>query len=126
MPLYEIGGETIRRKNLYMPCAIGPRFDSATPEERLRILKETWWCDLVSNSEWKALMQEADFNPSAKSRLKRKAAGWLVVLGRIALLNPDLYNEITTEAEEIYMAQIGKKHPVLGPARGGDSAKRGA
>jgi hypothetical protein len=112
-PVYDLGGERIRRKNFYMPCAIGPRFDSASPEEQARILKETWWCDLVSGSEWKALMQEPDFSPSAKSRLRRKAVGWLVVLGRIALLNPELYNSIVKDAEDLYRTQIGTDHPII-------------
>ncbi len=112
MPLYQVGEEVVRRKNLYMPCVIGPKFDEATPEEKARILRDTWWADLISNSEWKVLLTE-DFTPSAKSRLKKKAAGWLIALGRIAVLNPKLYNEVTDEAQRRYEEQIGKPHPVI-------------
>jgi hypothetical protein len=31
MPEYEIAGQRVRRKHTYMLCAIGPRFDEATP-----------------------------------------------------------------------------------------------
>jgi hypothetical protein len=98
MPEYEFGGQLVRRKNLYMPCAVGPRFDDATPEEHVRILKETYWADFVTNNEWPALLGEDGCSPSARSRLKKKAAGWAIVLGRMAVLNPELLAEVLERA----------------------------
>ena len=33
MPEYKIGGQTVRRKNLYMPCVLGPRFETMSAAE---------------------------------------------------------------------------------------------
>jgi len=102
MPKYEFGGQFVRRKNLYMPCAVGPRFDKAAPEEQVELVKTTYWCDYVTSSEWPALLGEEGFSPSARSRLKKKAAGWAIVLGRMAALNPELLAEVLQRARSEY------------------------
>jgi hypothetical protein len=94
------------RKNGYMPCIIGPRFDAASPEEQAALLRATKWADRITSAEWKALLRQDGFSPSARSRLKSKAAEWLMALGRIALLHPELFTEIATKADETYSEQI--------------------
>jgi len=111
MPQYDFNGQTVRRKNLYMPCAIGPRYDEASPEEQAEILKATYWADFVAASEWPALLREEGFSPSARSRLKKKAAGWMIVLGRIAVLNPTLLAEIIERAQTAYEEQTEEPYP---------------
>jgi hypothetical protein len=91
MPTYEIDGKTFRRKNFYMPCIIGPRFRRKGAEEKVKTLKETYWVDNITNADWPAVLDDDDASPSAKSRLKKKAAGSLMALQRIALLNPELF-----------------------------------
>jgi hypothetical protein len=111
MPKYQIGGQTVRRKNLYLPCAIAAEIDNMSPEEQAAVYKAAFWADNITNAEWPAALGDEDCSPSAKSRLKKKAAGWLMALGRIAYLNPDLYREIVKQAEEMYRDQIGEDHP---------------
>ena len=111
MPHYRIGDQVVRRKNLYLPCAIAARTDEMSDEEHARVLKEAYWADNITNAEWPVVLAHEDCSPSAKSRLKKKGAGWLMALGRIAYLNPDLYREIVKQAEEMYRDQIGEEHP---------------
>lgn len=106
MPKYHVGGTTVRRKNLYMPCVIGPKFETADEDEQARILKATYWADNVSNSEWPALLAQKDCSPSARSRLKKKSAGWLMALARMYLLNPELFAEVAEKAALMYEDQI--------------------
>jgi hypothetical protein len=113
MPEYLIGGQTVRRKHWWMPCAINARFDEMSDEEQARTLKETYWAYNITNAEWEALLERDGCSPSARSRLKKKAAGWYMALGRIAALNPKLYNEITSRSIEMYGEQIGDEHPVF-------------
>ena len=92
-----------------MPCIVGPRYDEASPEEKVRLLKATKWADRIADAEWKALLGEEDANRYAKSRLKGKAAEWLMALGRIAYLNPELFAEITEKAAALYEEQIEER-----------------
>jgi hypothetical protein len=112
MPTYEVGGERVRRKNTYMPCIVGPRFDDASTEEKVAILKATSWADNITNAEWPAVLGEDDCSPPAKSRLKKKAAGWIMALERIAALNPQLIHEIAVKADEMYREQIEEEPPL--------------
>jgi hypothetical protein len=82
-----------------------------TPEQQAEVLKRTYWADLVAASEWPALLEEDDFSPSARSRLKKKAAGWVIVLGRIAALNPTLFAEIVERATTTYDEQTQSEYP---------------
>lgn len=111
MPRYKVGDQVVRRKNFYMPCVIGERVEEMSEEEYAAILKATKWADNITNAEWPAVLGHDDCSPSAKSRLKKKAAGWLMALGRIAYLNPDLHREIVEQAEQMYRDQIGEDHP---------------
>jgi hypothetical protein len=110
-PVYRVGDERVRRKNWVMPCAIGPEFDRASEEEQARLLKATYWADYISESEWKVVLREEGCSPSAKSRLKKKAAGWLVALGRIAVLNPDLFLAAVEQALRLYAEQTKTEYP---------------
>ena len=110
-PVYKFGDERVRRKNLVMPCAIGPEFDKASEDEQARLLKATYWADYISNSEWAVVLGGDGCSPSAKSRLKKKAAGWLVALGRIAVLNPDLFLSAVEQALQLYAEQTKTEYP---------------
>jgi hypothetical protein len=112
MPKYQLGGTSVRRKNFYMPCVVGPKFRDATKEEQARILKATYWADNATNAEWPALLGD-DCSPSAKSRLKKKAAGWLILLARIQLLNPELFADIVRRADGTYLEQIEDESHLL-------------
>jgi hypothetical protein len=75
------------------------------------LLKATYWADYISASEWAALLDEDGCSPSAKSRLKKKAAGWLIALGRIAVLNPDLFFASVEQALRLYAQQTKSDYP---------------
>jgi hypothetical protein len=109
---YTINGVHVTRKTAWMPCIINERYDDMTPEEQVAIFKATWWADNLTNTEWPVMLQNVR-NPSARSRLKRKLVGWFMILGRIAALNVDLYNQAVAEAQRLYHEQIGDCHPMF-------------
>lgn len=113
MPEYRIGDQHVRRKNWYMPCVVNARFGEMSPDEQARILKATYWADNITNAEWPAVLGEDGFSPSAKSKLKRKASGWLVALARIHYLNPELFEEVVAKAAATYEEQIEDSSWVL-------------
>jgi hypothetical protein len=113
MPQYRVGEQTFRRKHTWLPCAINDRLDGMSEEDVVAAYRAAYWADLITDAEWRALLREDGCNPSARSRLKRKAAGWFVALGRIAALDPELYSAIFDQAERLYGEQIGERHPVL-------------
>ncbi len=86
--------------------------DSMSDEEQARTLKETYWADNITNAEWPVMLQNVR-NASTRSRLKRKVVGWLMTMGRIAALNPELYNQAVREARALYLRQIGSPHPMF-------------
>ena len=110
-PVYSFGSDQVRRKHWYLPCALGDEFDNASDEEQARILRANYWTDYISASEWAALLGEEGCTPSAKSRLKKKAAGWFVALGRIAVLNPDLFLAAVAQALRLYVEQTRSEYP---------------
>ena len=112
MPRYQVGDQTIRRKNFYMPCIIGARVDEMTDEEYAEILKQTYWADNITKSEWPVVLRNGDAKPHNRSRLKKKAAGWLIALQRIALLHPELFEQIADRAQTMYREQV-EDEPVV-------------
>jgi hypothetical protein len=112
MPTWERRGQTFRRKNLYMPCIINARIDEMSDEEVAELYKATYWADNITNSEWPAVLRHDDCSPSARSRLKKKAAGWIMALERIGRLNPKLIQEIAAKADEMYREQIEEEPPL--------------
>ena len=112
MPEYRIGDQTIRRKNLYLPCVIGGRINEMTDEEVAAAYKAAYWADNITASEWPVVLREDGASRVAKSRLVKKAAGWLMALGRIALINPELFRAIVEKAMTMYREQIGEEHPL--------------
>jgi hypothetical protein len=94
-----------------MPCALGPRLETMSEEEQAQVYKATWWADLVTASEWPALLGHEGFSPSARSRLKKKSAGLLIALGRIAVLNPELFAEVVERATTTYEEQTETEYP---------------
>ena len=47
-----------------------------------------------------------------KSRLKKKAAGWLMALGRIIAINPELAAAILRDADKMYREQVHEEPPI--------------
>lgn len=111
MPTYDISGARVRRKNGYMPCVLSERFDSLPPEEQERLFKQAKWADNITNAEWLVVLQRDGATAPNKSKLKRKAAGWLMALGRIAVLHPDLFKAICEQARSMYAEQVEQKYP---------------
>jgi hypothetical protein len=106
MAEYRIGDRTFSRKNLYVPCIIGARFDSMTEAEKASAYKAAYWADNITNAEWPLVLRHDGVKAYVRSRFKKKAAGWLMALARVALINPDLFAEIATKADEMYREQI--------------------
>ncbi|MDQ3661261.1 MAG: hypothetical protein M3454_09435 [Actinomycetota bacterium] len=117
MPTYRIGGRDVRRKNLYRPCIMDEEFDKAHAEGDdatiARLYKATAWADNITDSEWSVVLREEDAKPYNRSRLKKKAAGWLMALQRIARLHPELFEEIADLAQRTYHEQVKEDPPVL-------------
>src|SRR5262249_13946396 len=101
-----------RRKNFYMPCILNARVDEMSDEEYADVLKATYWADNVTNAEWPVVLGHDDCSPSARSRLKKKAAGWLMALQRVGRLNPELSEEVVAKADEMYREQV-EDEPVV-------------
>ena len=94
------------RKNDWMPCVINADFDRMTPEEQAQVLRETKWADNITNSEWPALLRRPQASKPARSKLKRKAIGWLMALSRIVYLNKPLGGEVLRAADDLYRRQL--------------------
>jgi hypothetical protein len=121
---YRIGDQLVNRKHLWLPCVLGDQLEGASDEEKARLYKATWWADNITNAEWPALLGHEGASKTAKSRLKRKTVGWLMAMGRIAALNPGLYNQAAAEARELYQQQLGEPHPMF--SRDDDQDEEGA
>ncbi len=117
MPEYRIGGQNVRRKNWYRPCIMVEEFDKAEADgdhaTLARMLKATVWADNIANSEWPVVLHEEEAKPYNRSRLKKKAAGWIMALQRIARLHPELFEEIADLAQRTYQEQIQEEPPVV-------------
>jgi hypothetical protein len=105
-------GHTFRRKNAYMPCIISARVEQMSEAEYAQMMKETGWADLITNAEWPVVLGHVGATKTNRSRLK-KIAWWLMALGRIAALNPDLFDQAAREARDLYAAQIEGRHPLM-------------
>jgi hypothetical protein len=110
---YRFGDEFVARKHLWLPCVLSADLDGATDEEKAKLYRATWWADNITNAEWPALLGHEGASKTAKSRLKRKMVGWLMAMGRIAALNPDLYEQAVKEAKALYAEQLGQPHPMF-------------
>jgi hypothetical protein len=73
----ELHASWAKRKNRYMPCIISERFGGLPPEEQAAVVKAAYWSDNITNAEWPVVLKHEDATASNKSRLKKKAAGWL-------------------------------------------------
>ena len=102
----------IKRKNYWLPCVLNAELDNMTEDEQVKILNATRWADLLTNAEWPVMLQDAS-NPPVKSRLKKKIVHWLMILGRIAALNPELFAQACREAFALYAEQLRQPHPLL-------------
>jgi len=95
-----------------MPCVINADFDSMTPQEQARVFRETYWADNITNAEWPVVLKHDDVRPVNKSRLKKKAAGWLVAFSRIIWLNTDFGAAVMRRADEVYREQVKEAPPI--------------
>ena len=103
------------RKNAWLPCIINEEMDDMSEEEIVAVMRSTYWADNITNSEWPALLGHEGASRSARSKLKKKAIGWMMALGRIAYLDPKFYNTIVKEAMDLYAEQIKMPHPMFRP-----------
>jgi hypothetical protein len=115
MARYAFGQEKARRKNTVLPCVIGERFENMTPGEQVRTLRETYWADYITETEWKAILGQLDktYTGVVRSRLKKKVIAWWILLGRIAILDPKLYNDSVQQAIDLYLRQTETPHPIF-------------
>ncbi len=90
MARWKVGDHEFQRKNLYLPCIISERLEDMSDEEHARALREAYWAELITNAEWPVVLSHDGVKAYVKSRLKKKAVGWLVALSRIVWLNPKL------------------------------------
>jgi hypothetical protein len=105
-------GSTFERKHFWLPCATAGDMDGKTPEEIAAIHRAHRWMDLITNAEWPVLLQTVR-NSSVRSRLKRKVVWWLMATGRIAEIQPELYNQAVDEAKALFEKQFGRAHPMF-------------
>jgi hypothetical protein len=105
-PRWKVGEHEFRRKNTYLPCIISARVEEMDDEEYARVMREAYWADNITNAEWPLVLKHDGVKAYVRSKFKKKAAGWLVALARVAYLNEDLFAEIAVKAEEMYRGQI--------------------
>jgi hypothetical protein len=110
-PAPKIGGVTVKRKHFWMPCILHEGFDDLPEEEQAKLYKATYWADNITHGEWKALLGHDDAKRYDKSRLKKKAAGWLMALARIAYLRPEFFAAVVKQARTMYEEQVQDKYP---------------
>jgi len=113
MPKYRLGGKTFRRKNLYIPCVIAQRLDEIPIEKWAEIYKKTWWCDLLTDKEWRTILDRdpPNYKEVVRSRIKKKLIGWLLIEARIFTFDPELYKEAWKKAERIYKELCETDYP---------------
>lgn len=113
---YSPGKHSFDRKNLHLPCLIAAEKENKPGENRsgetlAKVLWTTYWTDNLTATEWPVALQHDGVKGYIRSKLKKKAAGWLVALGRIAAQNPELAREICTKARAMYLNQIDEEYP---------------
>lgn len=107
------GGHAFHRKNTWLPCIINGRVEEMTEEEYARTMRETWWADNITNAQWPVVLGQQGASKFERSRLKKKMVGWLMALGRIAYLNPGLFDQAMREARDLYARQVEEQHPLI-------------
>jgi hypothetical protein len=115
---YQFGDEFVARKHLWLPCVLSVDLEGASDEEKARLYRATWWADNITNAEWPALLGRPEGTRPNKSRLKRKLVGWLMALGRVAALNPELFDQACREARDLYAEQLDAQHPLMATVPG--------
>jgi len=115
MPRYRLGTQSFRRKNLYIPCLIAKRFDELPAEKRVEVYKKTWWCDLLTETAWRTILKHnpPSYKDVVRSRLKKKMIGWLTILGRVAIFDPELYASACEESKKLYEELCGFPNPLF-------------
>jgi hypothetical protein len=113
MSKYSIGEHSFDRKNLYLPCAINARLEEMSAEEQAGVYRAAYWADNITEGEWPVVLSHEDAKRYHRSRLKKKAAGWLVAFARIVALRPEFAADIAAAAEEMYREQVGDSSFVL-------------
>jgi hypothetical protein len=109
---YALHKAQAERKNLYMPCVIGAEYEDMTPAEQARVWKDTYWADNITNAEWPAVLRHEGVKAYVRSKLKRKAVGWVMALSRILWLNPTLGAQVLREADALYREQVREEPPI--------------
>lgn len=92
----------MKRKHLWFPCGIGDEpLGEWSAEDYEALLRETDWQKWITNGQWEVLVNEAG-GPN-RSKLKRRAAEWMVSLRRIHNFDKQLYQEASELADEIWL-----------------------
>jgi hypothetical protein len=102
----------IDRKNSYMPCIISDRFDSLTPAEQAKLLRDTYSADNITNAEWPVVLRHEGVKRYVKSKFKKKAVGWVMALSRLIRINPELAVQALREADAMYREQVEEDPPI--------------
>jgi len=100
------------RKSEYMPCVINADWESMSLEEQAKALRETYWSANITNTEWPVVLKKPDTKAPTKSKLKKKAVGWLMAFGRIVAINDALAVAILHQADKLYREQLRAEPPV--------------
>lgn len=114
MPTYLMNGKRIRRKNLYLPCALAQNIEGMTEEQRAEIYKANKWCDRITNNEWELILNQHPKSEAViRSQLTNKMVEWLIMLGRISIGQPHLFNTAIEKAKKKYKETFGEENPIL-------------
>jgi hypothetical protein len=112
LPACDLCKAMVERKNLYMPCVINDKFESMTPAEQAKVYRATYWADLITNAEWPVVLGHEGVKRYVKSKLKKKAVGWVMALSRMLTLNPEFGAQVLREADALYREQIEQEPPI--------------
>lgn len=107
---YSHGKRRATRKHDWLPCVLSREIQStADPGKAIEIEARSYFMDYFTDAEWRAIVGKAPAGDRVnKARIKRKVAGWLMAMGRLALLQPDWYSEAARKACSEYQGLLGE------------------
>jgi hypothetical protein len=108
----ELCKAALERKHSYMPCVIGERYEAMTLAEQAQVLRETYWADNITKAEWPVVLRHDGVKAYVRSKLKKKAVGWVVALSRMVWLNPEFGAQVLRDADALYRKQIEEDPPI--------------
>jgi len=103
---------SFERKNAYMSCVVGERFDTMTPQEQAQALKAAYWADLLTNAEWPVVMRHEGVAAPTRSKLKKKIVGWVIALSHVAQINREFAAQVLRDADARCREQFEREPPI--------------